>query len=86
MVVDWVLGDRAYCMVIVPFKIAAFPDLIARDAIFAMTSGRASKMMRSTPMGQLTRSSTRPSSSSVRRSILPTKDQHESSVLLHIHL
>lgn len=55
-----------------PFKIAALADLIASDAMFAITSGRASKMIRRTPMGQVCRWSTRPSSSSVRMSTLPT--------------
>jgi hypothetical protein len=32
---------------------AALPDLIAREAMLAMTSGRASKMIRRTPMGQV---------------------------------
>lgn len=52
---------------------AAFPDLIASDAIFAITSGRASKMISSTPIGQLTRSKTSPSSNSVFKDILPTE-------------
>jgi hypothetical protein len=34
-----------------PFKIAAFADLIANEAMLAMTSGRASKMIKSTPIG-----------------------------------
>ena len=55
-----------------PLRMAALPDLMAREAMLAMTSGRASKMMRRTPMGQVTRSSVRPSSSFVRRVILPT--------------
>lgn len=52
---------------------AAFPDLIASDAMFAITSGRASKMISSTPIGQLTRSKIRPSSSRVFNDILPTE-------------
>lgn len=56
-----------------PFRIAAFPDLIARAVIFAITSGRASKIMSNTPMGQLTRSRIRPSSSRVFNDILPTE-------------
>jgi hypothetical protein len=55
-----------------PFNIAAFPDLIAREAIFAITSGRASKMMSNTPMGHVVFSSSRPSSRRVRRVTLPT--------------
>ena len=55
-----------------PFKIAAFPDLIAKDAMFAMTSGLASNMMRSTPIGHDTLSKSSPSSSLVLRLILPT--------------
>jgi hypothetical protein len=59
-------------MVLLPFKIAALPDLIASEAIFAMTSGRASKMIRRTPMGQVTRSRSSPSSSLVRKVTFPT--------------
>lgn len=55
-----------------PFRMAAFPDLIARAAMFAMTSGRASKMIRRTPMGQVTLSRSKPSSRRVRRVTLPT--------------
>lgn len=51
---------------------AAFPDLIANDAMLAMTSGRASNMMRRTPIGQLTRSRIRLSSRRVRRVTFPT--------------
>ena len=58
----------------VPFRIAAFPDLMAREDMLAITSGRASNIMRSTPMGQVTRVSSRPSSSRVRRVILFTID------------
>jgi hypothetical protein len=57
---------------IIPFKIAALPDLIARDAMLAMTSGRASKMIKSTPIGQDTRSRSSPSSSFVRSVTFPT--------------
>ena len=56
----------------VPFNIAALPDLIARAAILAMTSGRASKMMSRTPMGQVILSKVKSSSSSVFRVTLPT--------------
>lgn len=56
----------------VPFKMAALPDLIAREAMLAMTSGRASKMIKSTPIGQETLSSSSPSSSFVRNVTLPT--------------
>jgi len=56
----------------IPFRIAALPDLIAREAILAMTSGRASKMIKSTPIGQETRSSSSPSSSFVLNVTLPT--------------
>ena len=52
---------------------AAFPDFIASDAILAMTSGRASKIISSTPIGQLTRSSVRPSSKRVLKVVLPTE-------------
>lgn len=55
-----------------PFKIAAFPDFIAREAMFAMTSGRASKIIRSTPIGQVTLSSSKPSSNRVRNVTLLT--------------
>jgi hypothetical protein len=69
----------------IPFKIAAFPDLIANAAMFAMTSGRASKIMRRTPMGQLTLSRVRPSSRRVRSDTFPTavyqvNDCHRSQV------
>ena len=56
----------------VPFRIAAFPDLIARAVILAITSGRASNMMSKTPIGQVTLSSSRPSSKAVRSVTLPT--------------
>ena len=56
-----------------PFSIAAFPDLIASDAMLAITSGLASNMMRRTPMGQVTLSSSKPSSRSVRNVTLLTK-------------
>lgn len=55
-----------------PLRMAALPDLIANEAILAMTSGRASKMIRRVPIGQVTRFSSRPSSSRVRRVTLPT--------------
>ena len=52
---------------------AALPDLMASDAILAITSGRASKMMSKTPIGQLTRSRSRPSSRRVFNVVLPTR-------------
>lgn len=55
-----------------PFKIAAFPDLIASAEILAMTSGRASKMIRSTPIGHVIRESVRLSSSNVFAVVLLT--------------
>ena len=55
-----------------PLRIAAFPDFIAREAILAMTSGRASKMINRTPIGHVNLSSSRPSSSLVLRVILLT--------------
>ena len=51
---------------------AALADLIARDVMLAITSGRASKMIKRTPIGHVCRCSMRPSSSSVRKSTLPT--------------
>lgn len=36
-----------------PLRIAALADLMARDAMLAMTSGLASKMIKRTPMGQV---------------------------------
>ena len=56
-----------------PFNIAALPDLIARAAMFAITSGRASKMMSRTPIGQVILSKTKPSSRSVFKVSLPTE-------------
>jgi hypothetical protein len=47
-------------------RIAALPDLMASEAMLAMTSGRASKMIKSTPIGLDLRSSSSPSSSSTR--------------------
>lgn len=64
---------RAGCWPRTPLSIAALPDLIARDAMLAITSGRASNIIRSTPIGQLTRSNSRPSSSLVLSVILPTR-------------
>lgn len=55
-----------------PFNIAALPDLIAREAMFAITSGRASNIISSTPMGHVVLSSSRPSSRRLRRVTLPT--------------
>jgi len=57
---------------IIPFKIAALPDLIASDEILAITSGRASKMTSKTPSGHVTLSDTRPSSICIREITLPT--------------
>jgi hypothetical protein len=55
-----------------PFRIAAFPDFMASEAILAITSGRASNMIRSTPMGHVTLSRSSPSSRRVRRVTCPT--------------
>jgi hypothetical protein len=63
---------KPYDSVRVPFRIAALPDLIANAAMFAITSGRASKIISSTPIGQLTLSSVRPSSRRVRSVTFPT--------------
>ena len=62
---------------------AAFPDLIASDAMFAITSGRASKMISSTPIGQLTRSRVRPSSNRAFNDILPTELKHGRQGVVH---
>ena len=48
-----------------PFRMAAFPDLMARAEMLAMTSGRASKIIKSTPMGHVMRERVRLSSSNV---------------------
>jgi len=55
-----------------PFRMAALPDLRARAEMLAMTSGRASKMMRSTPIGQVIRERVRSSSRRVREVVLFT--------------
>lgn len=55
-----------------PLRIAAFPDFMAREAMLAMTSGRASKMINKTPIGHVNLSSSRPLSSLVLRVILLT--------------
>lgn len=55
-----------------PFSIAAFPDLIASDAILAITSGRASNMIKRTPIGEVILSRSSPSSKRVLRVTLPT--------------
>jgi hypothetical protein len=55
-----------------PFRIAALPDLRARAEMLAITSGRASKIMRRTPMGQVRRERVRLSSRRVREVILLT--------------
>jgi len=60
-----------------PFKIAALPDFMASEAMLAMTSGRASKMMRSTPIGHETLSKERPSSNFVRKVTLPTTNSNQ---------
>jgi hypothetical protein len=69
----------------VPFNIAAFPDLIAREAMFAITSGRASKIISSTPMGHVILSSSRLLSSLVRRVILPTSNLVSMSIANDLH-
>lgn len=55
-----------------PFNIAAFPDLMASAEMLAITSGRASKMIRSTPMGHVMRDNVRLSSSRVFAVVLLT--------------
>lgn len=65
-------NNTRHRVMFLPLRIAEFPDLIANAAIFAMTSGRASKIMSKTPIGQLTLSKTSPSSTSVRRVTFPT--------------
>ena len=51
---------------------AALPDFMAKADMLAITSGRASKMMSRTPMGQVMRSSSRLSSRRVRKVTLFT--------------
>ena len=55
-----------------PFRMAELPDLIDKEAMLAITSGRASKMIRRTPIGAVTLSRTRPSSRQVFNVVLPT--------------
>jgi hypothetical protein len=55
-----------------PFRMAALPDLIARAEMFAITSGRASNIMRRTPIGQVIRERIRLSSRRVFDVILLT--------------
>jgi hypothetical protein len=55
-----------------PFRMAALPDLRARAEMLAITSGRASKMMRRTPMGHVIRDRIRLSSRRVRDVVLLT--------------
>jgi hypothetical protein len=62
----------------IPFSIAALPDLMASEAMLAMTSGRASKMMSRTPMGHVTLVRSSPSSSRVRKVTFPTFNQEVS--------
>ena len=50
------------------FSSSPLPERIAKAAICGSASGRASKMMSSTPMGEVTFSRTRPSASSMRPS------------------
>lgn len=57
----------------IPFRMAALPDFMANEAMLAMTSGRASKIIRRTPIGQVTLSRSRSSSRRVLRVILPTE-------------
>ena len=66
----------------IPFKIAALPDLMARAAMFAITSGRASNIINKTPIGQLTLSRLRPSSKRVRSVTLPTFHPSRISLVL----
>lgn len=56
-----------------PLRMAAFPDLTAREVMLAMTSGRASKMIRRTPIGQVLLSRIKPSSSLVFKVVLFTE-------------
>ena len=72
MIVEMALNDSVDSLP--PLRIAALADLIANDAMLAMTSGRASKMIRSTPIGHDCRCRMRPSSNSVRKSTLPTEE------------
>ena len=55
-----------------PLRNTAFPLLIQRDAICTNASGLLSKITPITPMGQVTRVSSRPSSRVVLKVILPT--------------
>lgn len=64
--------SKASCLARLPFRIAEFPDLTASEAMLAITSGRASNMMRSTPIGQVTLVKSRPSSNLVRSVTFPT--------------
>jgi hypothetical protein len=56
-----------------PFRMAALPDLRARAEMLAMTSGRASKIIRSTPIGQVMRDNVRLSSKRVLAVVLLTR-------------
>ena len=55
-----------------PFRTAQFPLLMQRELICTRASGRASKIIPITPIGQVTRTRVRPSSSSRRSVTLPT--------------
>lgn len=62
-----------------PLRMAALPDLIARAVMLAMTSGRASKMTSRTPTGQVSRYSSRLSSSFRARVTFPTGSSREAT-------
>jgi hypothetical protein len=65
------LGDPNYTCLKLRFHL---PDFIARAAMFTTTSGLASKMTNNTPIGQVTRYSSNPSSNSFAYVVIPVGD------------
>ena len=58
---------------VLTFSSSPLPERMAKAAICGSASGRASKIMSSTPMGEVTFSKTRPSASSMRPSTCERK-------------
>ena len=68
-----------------PLSMAQLPLLMQSVEIWTMASGRASKITPMTPMGQVTRLSTRPWSSSRRSSTRPTGSGSETRLSMPAH-
>mmetsp|Transcript_3302 Transcript_3302/g.10000 ORF Transcript_3302/g.10000 Transcript_3302/m.10000 type:complete len:206 (+) Transcript_3302:206-823(+) len=65
-----------------PLRSRPFPLRMESDAIWGRASGLASKIMRRTPRGALTCSSSKPSATLVRRSLRPTGSSPSARLLM----